>query len=246
MSRLPRVNLLINIDHIATVRNARGGDFPDPVKAARTCLKAGADGVVCHLREDRRHIRDEDVRRLRTSLRAKLDLEMAATPEIISVALRTKPDLVTLVPERRLELTTEGGLDVVRKQRSLGRVIKRFHAASIPVSLFIDPVERQIRAAAAVGADIVEIHTGEYADATSARTRQRERQRIARAAALGEEAGLRIHAGHGLDYTNTRAIVAIPQMREVSIGYAIIAHALEVGLQKAVATMVEIVRRARR
>ena len=246
MSRTNNVSILINIDHIATVRNARGGTFPDPVAAARVCIKAGADGVVCHLREDRRHIRDGDVRRLRKELRTKLDLEMAATDEIISIALRTKPDLVTLVPERRKELTTEGGLDVVRKRRSLLAVVRRFHAARIPVSLFVDPDEEQIRASHAIGADIVEIHTGEYADATNSRSRAKQLRRIRTAASQAGASGLRVHAGHGLDYKNTRPIVSIPEMKEVSIGYAVIARALDVGLPTAVGEMVRLVRSARR
>jgi pyridoxine 5-phosphate synthase len=245
MVRTPRVTLLINIDHIATLRNARGGFNPDPLAAGRICLRAGADGIVCHLREDRRHIRDDDVKRLRKHLRSKLDLEMAATEEIVSIALKTKPDLVTLVPERRKELTTEGGLDVVRKRRTLKRIIMRFHEAGIPVSLFVDPDEAQVEASEHVGADIIEIHTGEYADASTPRKRKKELKRIRHAAEEGAARGLRIHAGHGLDYKNTRAIVALPQMREVSIGYAIIARAIDVGLYTAVKDMASLIRTAR-
>ncbi len=245
MSPRHRVDLLINIDHIATLRNARGGPDPDPLQAARTCLRAGADGVVCHLREDRRHIRDEDVKNLRKKLRTKLDLEMAATPEIIPIALRTRPDMVTLVPERRRELTTEGGLDVVRGRRSLTKVVQRFHDARIPVSLFVDPDEKQIRAACDVGADIIELHTGDYAEATRPAARTRELRRIRAAARTGAELGLRVHAGHGLNYRNTRAIVALPEIREVSIGYAVIAYALDVGLYTAVQDMARIVHATR-
>jgi len=162
------MRLAINIDHIATLRNARGGSDPDPVKAALLCEKAGAVGIVCHLREDRRHIKDDDVRRLRSIIKKKLDLEMAATEEIIGVAIRTKPDLVTLVPERRQELTTEGGLDIIMQKKFFAGVVKQFHQNRIPVSLFIDPVEAQVRASADIGTDMIEIHTGEYAEAKTA------------------------------------------------------------------------------
>ncbi|OGU66639.1 MAG: pyridoxine 5'-phosphate synthase [Ignavibacteria bacterium RIFCSPHIGHO2_02_FULL_56_12] len=238
------VSLLINIDHIATVRNARGGTAPDIVDAARTCVRAGANGIVCHLREDRRHIRDKDVHRLRHEMRTRFDLEMAATPEIVRIALRTVPDLVALVPERRRELTTEGGLDIVRQKTRMKRVIERFHDAGIPVSLFVDPIRVQIEASAEAGADMVELHTGEYADAVAGRARLRQFYRLRAAAALGVSLGLKIHAGHGLHYTNTARIVRIPQVRELSIGYAIIVRALSVGLARAVREMVGVVRDA--
>jgi pyridoxine 5-phosphate synthase len=198
------------------------------------------------LREDRRHIRDQDVRELRTRLRTRLDLEMAATPEIIRIAVRTKPDLVTLVPERRRELTTEGGLDVVAQRRRLSIVIRSFHRAGIPVSLFVDPVGAQIRASHAVGADVIELHTGEYADATTPARRRHQLERLRHAASIGGGLGLHVHAGHGLNYDNTRAVVRIPELEEVSIGFAVIARGMEVGLYRAVKEMVEVVRTARR
>ena len=194
------MRLAINIDHIATMRNARGGEIPDPVQAARLCEDAGAAGIVCHLREDRRHIKDDDVRRLRSLLKKKLDLEMAATEEIIGIALNTKPDLVTLVPERRLELTTEGGLDVVAQKKYLGDVIRRFRQNHIPVSLFIDPTEAQVRASADIGTDMIEIHTGEYAEAKNTHEATDQLRRIQDAAKLGKMLNLGVNAGHGLDY----------------------------------------------
>jgi pyridoxine 5-phosphate synthase len=232
------MRLCINIDHVATLRNARGEGVPDPVEAALVCERAGADGIVCHLREDRRHIRDGDVRRLREVLTTKLDLEMAATPEIIGIALRSLPDLVTLVPEKRRELTTEGGLDVVRSKRLLARAVERFHAKSIPVSLFVDPVAEQIRAAKEIGADMIELHTGEYANARSAAARRTQLARIAKAAALGRGLALVVNAGHGLDYGNIAPVRKIRDIEEVSIGHAVIVRALEVGLKNAVAEMV--------
>src|ERR1041385_3115249 len=163
------MRLAINIDHVATLRNARGGSDPDPVEAARVVERAGAEGIVCHLREDRRHIRDEDVKRLRKSISTKLDLEMAATPEIVAIARRVRPDLATLVPEKRRELTTEGGLDVVRLRKSLGQAVRKLQDAGIPVSLFVDPVPDQLEATKEIGAEMIEIHTGEYADRKSTR-----------------------------------------------------------------------------
>lgn len=235
------MRLSINIDHVATLRNARGGSVPDPVKAARACEEAGATGIVCHLREDRRHIRDRDLARLRATLETKLDLEMAATPEIIRIALNTRPDLVTLVPERRRELTTEGGLNVAGQTPRLKKVVARFHASGIPVSLFVDPSWRQVATSAEVGADMVELHTGEYADAKSAAARRSELKRIRAAAKLGKELGLGVNAGHGLDYDNVVPVARIEQIDEVSIGHAVIVRALAVGLHDAVAEMRKLV-----
>jgi pyridoxine 5-phosphate synthase len=240
------LSLLINIDHVATIRNARGGSLPDIVDTAKTCLRAGADGVVCHLREDRRHIRDEDVRRLRQEIRTKLDLEMAATPEIIRIALRTNPDLVTLVPERRKELTTEGGLDVEGRLRSMKDIVSRFHDHGIPVSLFVDPDHRQLDASRSAGADWVELHTGEYAESRSSVKRNREFRRIRAAAVYGRAIGLGVNAGHGLDYQNVRRVAALSTIGEMSIGYAIIVRAIAVGLETAVREMVQVVHAARR
>ncbi len=236
------MRLSVNIDHIATVRNARGEALPDPVAAARVAERAGADGIVCHLREDRRHIRDRDVRMLRERIRTKLDLEMAATPEIVAIALKIKPELVTLVPERRRELTTEGGLDVVRLRKSLRPVIERFHDRGIAVSLFVDPSPSQIAAAAEVRSDMVELHTGVYANSTTAKKRRRELSAIRLMARYGRSMGLIVNAGHGLDYRNTRSIAAIREIEEVSIGHAIVVRALEVGLENAVREMVRLVK----
>jgi pyridoxine 5-phosphate synthase len=236
------MRLCINIDHIATLRNARGGDQPDPVDAARMVERAGADGIVCHLREDRRHMNDRDVRRLRETVRTKLDLEMAATPEIVRIARTIIPDLVTLVPEKRKELTTEGGLDVIRLKRSLSNAIRQFHEKGIPVSLFIDPVRAQIEMARDIDADMIEIHTGEYANASSAVRRRFHVARIKEMAAFGKKLGMTVNAGHGLDYNNIKPIAKISDIGEVSIGYAVIARAVVVGLEKAVREMVRLVR----
>jgi pyridoxine 5-phosphate synthase len=230
------MRLAVNIDHIATVRNARGGDQPDPVEFARIAERAGARCIVCHLREDRRHIRDDDVWRLRKSVRTKLDLEMAATPEIIRIARQIMPDLATLVPERRAELTTEGGLDVVAQKARVRRAIRELHGRNIAVSLFIDPVPDQIVTAREIGADVVELHTGEYADATPAR-RAHHLRAIRTAARLARGLGLRVNAGHGLDYRNIGPVAQIGEIEEVSIGYAVVARALEVGMENAVREM---------
>jgi pyridoxine 5-phosphate synthase len=234
------MRLAINIDHIATLRNARGGSDPDPVKAALLCEEAGAVGIVCHLREDRRHIKDDDVHRLRSIIK-KLDLEMAATEEIIGIALRTKPDLVTLVPERRQELTTEGGLDIVMQKKFFNGVIKQFHQNRIPVSLFIDPVETQVRTSADIGTDMIEIHTGEYAEAKTVEEVKEQLERIQAAATLGKSLGLGVNAGHGLDYSNIKPVAAMKEIDEVSIGHAVIVHALSVGLELAVREMVGLI-----
>ncbi|RPI04803.1 MAG: pyridoxine 5'-phosphate synthase [Ignavibacteriae bacterium] len=235
------MRVAINIDHIATLRNARGGNEPDPVSAALLCEQAGAVGIVCHLREDRRHINDEDVRRLRLTIKKKLDLEMAAVPEIIGIAVTTKPDLVTLVPEKRLELTTEGGLDVVGQKKYLAGVVEQFRQNNIPVSLFIDPTEAQVRASADIGTDMIEIHTGEYADAKTDSERNEQFMRIQEAARLGKSLNLGVNAGHGLDYENTSAIAAIRDIDEMSIGHAVIVRALFVGIEQAVKEMIKIV-----
>jgi len=237
------MRLAINIDHIATVRNARGGSEPDPVEAARICEKAGAVGIVCHLREDRRHIKDRDVQLLRKKVKTKLDLEMAATPEIIRIAVETKPDLVTLVPEKRQELTTEGGLDVVAQKQYLAGVITAFHGSGIPVSLFVDPEVSQVEASKEIGTDMIEIHTGEYAEARTASDRRVQLSRIKKIAKLGKSLNLGVNAGHGLDYVNIKPIAAIKEIDEVSIGHAIIVRAMVVGLEQAVREMVRLVRR---
>lgn len=236
------MRLTVNIDHIATLREARGGVEPDPVTAAHVCELAGADGIVCHLREDRRHINDRDLRLLRETVKTKLDLEMAATEEIVKIAIETLPELATLVPERRQELTTEAGLDVRGHKHYLRDVVKELQKHDIEVSLFVDPVREQIESAHEIGADKIEIHTGEYANARN-ETEQHERFEIVRqAASLAAELGLGVNAGHGLNYVNIKLIRQIPHIQEVSIGHALISRAVFVGLEKAVREMVEAVR----
>ncbi len=235
------MRLAINIDHIATLRNARGGREPDPIEAAKICEEAGAEGIVCHLREDRRHIKDEDVYLLRRTVRTKLDLEMAATDEIVTIALEVKPDLVTFVPERRQELTTEGGLDVQVDKKHLQEVIQAFHQQNIAVSLFVDPLPAQIEASKEIAADFIEIHTGEYADAPSERDQRTQLARVQKAARLARSLGMGVNAGHGLNYLNIVPVVAIQEIDEVSIGHAVITRAMVVGLARAVEEMGELV-----
>lgn len=231
------VKLAINVDHVATLRQARGIDEPDPVLAAGICELAGATGIVVHLREDRRHIQDRDVMLLRQTVKTKLNLEMGATEEIIGIALLLKPDMVTLVPEKRAELTTEGGLDVIGQEKHLSDVIARMKEAGIPVSLFIDPDAGQIRTSARIGATFVEIHTGRYSDAENEAAEEREFVMIAAAVDTAHEAGLRINAGHGLNYRNTARIAALDKIEELSIGHAVMARAIYVGLDQAVREM---------
>jgi pyridoxine 5-phosphate synthase len=236
------MRLTVNIDHLATLREARGGVEPDPVTGAHICELAGAEGIVCHLREDRRHINDRDLRLLRETVKTKLDLEMAATDEIVRIAIETLPDLATLVPERRQELTTEGGLDVRGHRHLLRDVVKELQGHEIEVSLFIDPVPEQIEASHEIGADKIEIHTGEYANARTEREQRESLQRIQKAAELASNMGLGINAGHGLNYVNIMPIRLIPQIEEVSIGHALISRAVFVGLERAVNEMVTLVR----
>lgn len=226
------------------MRNARGGTAPDPVAAALAAEKAGAAGIVCHLREDRRHIRDDDVRRLRAAVATKLDLEMAATPEIVAIARRVRPDLATLVPERRRELTTEGGLDVVKYLRRVRDAVDRLHDRGIAVSLFVDPVRDQIDASRETGAEMIEIHTGEYADERKAARRVKLLQTVRSAAVHARSLGLGVNAGHGIDYENIGPIAKVREIEEVSIGHAVIAKALEVGMERAVREMLALMRRA--
>lgn len=231
------VKLAINVDHVATLRQARGIDEPDPVLAAGICELAGAVGIVVHLREDRRHIQDRDVILLRRTVKTKLNLEMGATEEIIGIALDIKPDMVTLVPEKRQELTTEGGLNVAAQVDHLTDVIARMGDAGIPISLFIDPDSNQIQAARKVGATFVEIHTGRYSDALSEEEEDREFGLIAAAVDEAHGAGLRVNAGHGLNYVNTPRIAALGKIEELSIGHAVMARAILVGLDRAVREM---------
>lgn len=234
--------LMVNIDHVATLREARGIHYPDPVFAAGIARMAGATGIIIHLREDRRHIKDRDLRILRDVVRTRLNLEMAATPEMTKIAASTKPDMITLVPEKRQELTTEGGLDVIKHAAKIEKVIAAVKKRGIAVSLFIDPAEEQIKASAAIGADMMEIHTGAYADARTARMKKRELDKVIRSAVLGKELGLGVNAGHGLHYHNVREIAMIPQIDELSIGHSIIARAVFVGLDRAVRDMIELIK----
>ena len=229
------MKLGINIDHIATLRQARQEGIPDVIQAARECLAGGADGIVCHLREDRRHIQDRDVLELR-KLNTRLDLEMAATAEMVRFALRIKPNMVTLVPEKRKELTTEGGLKVTKKLKPM---IEKLQKNGILVSLFIDPVLQQVEEAAVVGAKFIELHTGEYANARTNEKRQHELERIGTATQKARLIGLRINAGHGLDCKNVKAIAGIPGIEELNIGFSVIARSVFTGLRKAVAEMRE-------
>ena len=228
------INLAINVDHVATLRQARGGKEPDPVTAAAICELAGAGGIVVHLREDRRHIQDRDVFLLRQLVKTKLNLEMGASEEIIKIALEVKPDMITLVPEKRQELTTEGGLNVAGQKAKLRKVVSRMEKAGIPVSMFIDPDPVQVAAAREVGANFVEIHTGRYSDATSETEADREFELVARAGESAYETDLRCNAGHGLDYLNTPRLAELGIFEELSIGHAVMARAVFVGLDQAV------------
>lgn len=236
----------VNIDHIATLRNARGTQYPDPVQAAFIAEQAGADGITVHLREDRRHITDRDVRLLRQTIQTRMNLEMAVTDEMLGIAIELKPHFCCLVPEKREEVTTEGGLDVAGQLDKMSVAVERLAQAGILVSLFIDPDHRQIDAAVAVGAPYIEIHTGAYAEAQGELAVQAELRRIAVAAAYAAEKGLKVNAGHGLTYHNVQPIAALPEMHELNIGHAIIGQAVMCGLPAAVADMKVLMREARR
>ncbi|GFO57977.1 pyridoxine 5'-phosphate synthase [Geomonas silvestris] len=234
----------VNIDHVATLRQARGGIEPDPVTAAALAEMAGADGITIHLREDRRHIQDRDLNILRETVKTRLNLEMAATEEMVSIALAVKPECCTLVPEKRAELTTEGGLDVRIHQEALKPFIERLQAGGIIVSLFIDPDPDQIKAANKTGADYIEIHTGSYADAPDWKTEQQELIKIENAVKLAKKLDLGVNAGHGLNYTNVKKIAAIGGIEEFNIGHSIMSRAIFVGMDRAVRDMSELVRYA--
>jgi pyridoxine 5-phosphate synthase len=235
------MRLAVNIDHIATLREARGGVEPDPVTAAQLCELAGAEGIVCHLREDRRHINDRDLRLLRETVKTKLDLEMAATEEIIRIAIETLPELVTLVPEKRQELTTEGGLDVRGHRHYLRDAVQELQKHDIAVSLFVDPVHEQMEAAREIGANKIELHTGEYANARNESEAAELLETIKTAAEFAVGLGLGVNAGHGLNYVNIKPFRLIPHIEEVSIGHALIARAVFVGLDRAVREMAALV-----
>ena len=230
------LRLGVNIDHVATVRNARGAGYPDPVRAALLAAEAGADGITAHLREDRRHITDDDIARLAAALTIPLNLEMAATDEMLAIALRHRPHAACIVPEKREEVTTEGGLDAAGQHNRLAPLVAQLSAAGIRVSLFVEPDARQIDAAIRLGAPVVELHTGRYAE-LGGRERADELRRLTDAAALAAKNGIEVHAGHGLTYDNVGPVAAIPQVRELNIGHFLIGEALFVGLGEAVRAM---------
>jgi pyridoxine 5-phosphate synthase len=232
----------VNIDHIATVRQARGGTEPDPVAAAAIAELAGADGITIHLREDRRHIQDRDLKLLRQTVKTRLNLEMAATHEMVGVAITVKPEMCTLVPEKRQELTTEGGLDVRYNLDQVKASVESLQNGGIVVSLFVDPDPDQIKAATKAGADYIEIHTGAFAEAKEWKAVDQELIKIENAVKLAQKLGLGVNAGHGLNYTNIKLIAAIRGIEEYNIGHSIISRAVLVGLDKAVRDMVELVR----
>ena len=230
------LRLGVNIDHVATVRNARGGGLPDPVRAALLAAAAGADGITAHLREDRRHITDADIERLSTGLAIPLNLEMAATEEMLAIALRHRPHAACIVPEKREERTTEGGIDAAGQHNRLAPMVRELADAGIRVSLFIEPDPRQIAAAVSLGAPVVELHTGRYAE-LAGEEQVAELRRLADAAALAAKNGIEMHAGHGLTFDNVVPVAAIPQVRELNIGHFLIGEAIFVGLEASVARM---------
>ncbi len=231
------VKLGVNVDHVATVRQARGISEPDPVAAAVLAELGGADGITVHLREDRRHIQERDVRLLKETIKTRLNLELAMAPEILDFALELEPYAVTFVPEKREELTTEGGLDVIGHRAKLEPAVKKFQDKGIVVSLFIDPDPDQIEAAAAIGAEFIEIHTGRYCDATSEEGLKKEFSLIDLACVTAANLGLKVNAGHGLNYRNVVPVAKLPGIEELNIGHSIIGHAIYVGLERAVREM---------
>jgi pyridoxine 5-phosphate synthase len=242
--RSGRLRLGVNIDHVATIRNARGGEHPDPVRAAEVVAAVGGDGITAHLREDRRHIRDEDIARIQAATNLPLNLEMAATDEMVAIALRHMPHAACIVPERREERTTEGGLDAAGQHNRLAPIVARLRDAGIRVSLFIAPEVRQLEAAMRLGAPVVEFHTGEYAHATGEAVAM-ELRRIADMAALAVKEGIEPHAGHGLTYENVQPVAAIPQLAELNIGHYLIGEAIFTGLEGAVRRMRDLMDAAR-
>lgn len=235
----------VNIDHVATLRQARGTSYPDPLQAAQMAERAGADSVTVHLREDRRHIQDRDVFLLREVMRVPMNLEMAVTDEMIAVATNARPAYCCFVPERREELTTEGGLDVAGEKTRVARACERLAEAGIRVSLFINAEAAQLKAACECKAPAVELHTGAYADAATVQERERELNRLREAAKLGADLGLQVNAGHGLNYQNVAAIAALPEVRELNIGHSIVARAVFTGLEEAIREMRRLMREAR-
>lgn len=240
MSQAPYLRLGVNIDHVATIRNARGGRHPDPVRAAKLAVASGADGITAHLREDRRHIRDEDIARLKAEIDKPLNFEMAATEDMIAIAVRTQPHAACLVPERRAERTTEGGLDVAGQKDVIGNAVTTLSGAGIRVSLFIAADQSQIEAAHAMGAPVIELHTGSWCEALAEGDRDvsaKEFERLCKSAAFAKSLGLEVHAGHGLDYASAETIAAMPEIVELNIGHFLIGEAVFVGLDNAIRTM---------
>ena len=236
--------LAVNVDHVATLRQARGGTEPDPVAAAAIAELAGADGIIVHLREDRRHIQDRDVKLLRHTVQTRLNLEIAATDEMIAIALSIKPEMCTIVPEKRQELTTEGGLDVRINQQALEKSIARLQEGGIAVSLFIDPDADQIKASNKIGADYVEIHTGAFAEAKDWKAENQELIKIENAVKLAAKLGMGVNAGHGLNYTNIKRVAALGGIEEFNIGHSIMSRAVLTGLDRAVRDMVDLIKYA--
>ena len=236
------MKLGVNIDHVATLRQARGGTDPDPVEAAKICRRVGAYSVVMHLREDRRHIQDRDLFRVKKEISIRLNLEMSISPSVVSIASRLRPHQATLVPEKRQEKTTEGGLDLFQRSASIRRVIGRLKDRGVEVSLFVDPDLRQIEKAKALGADAVELHTGDYANQKNRAALTREWKRLKKAAEFAQKIPLRVYAGHGLDYKNVPAICRIRPVQELNIGYAIVTRALWVGFDQAVREMLDLLK----
>ena len=239
------MKLCINIDHVATLRQARRETEPDPVIAAGICELAGADGIVCHLREDRRHINDRDLRILKEVIKTKLDLEMAATEEMVKIASVIKPEMATLVPEKREEITTEGGLDIIRYKTKISDAIDRLQEEGIKVSVFIDPLPENVAHAMEVGSDMIEIHTGVYANCKEPDQKLFELEKIRQIAEMAKELGMGVNAGHGLNYLNIVPLTTMEVIDEVSIGHSILARAVFIGLDRAVKEMIEIIRRVR-
>lgn len=244
-SQSPNLRLGVNIDHVATIRNARGGNHPDPVKAALLAEEAGADGITAHLREDRRHIREHDLSALMSAISLPLNLEMAATDEMCDIALATQPNAACIVPEKREEVTTEGGLDVLGLKRRLEPILVKLKDAGIRISLFIEAHPDQIRASADLGADIIELHTGQYSDLPAGIDRDAEYDRIKAAASLGQSMGLECHAGHGLRFDNVMPIAALPEVVELNIGHFLIGEAVMMGLKPAIIEMRRLMDEAR-
>lgn len=240
-----RLRLGVNIDHVATIRNARGGGHPDPVRAARQAAEAGADGITAHLREDRRHISDADIERLSEEIDLPLNLEMAATDEMLGIALRHKPHAACLVPEKREEVTTEGGLDVAAQHKHLAPFVRSLVDADIRVSLFIDPEPVQLHVAKALGAPVVELHVGAYCDADNPQAREFELRRVIEASAYADKLGLEVHAGHGLTFDTVGPVAAIPQLVELNIGHFLMGEAIFSGLTSAITRMRSLMDKAR-